>query len=319
MKLNPPNFLAILEEVIEEEDKNYVSKPYEYRHNPSSSTMKRADGKIIGACLRQLWMKAKAFPVSNPKEFKTKLQAGFGNAIHTWVLEKLQKSKRLAVIPEAPGKVSIDPLTRQVSFRLDGLVTHKGELGVFELKTQQGFGLLKMLRDNNNLPAPKDILQVLDYFGTNPAIMWGALVYLGRDSGLRAEYHIWKDDEGKWMIKGLIPHVSPTPIDELTFEKVVDRWKELEGFIDRDEMPPRDYKVVYRAGVIVPHMVKNGTKYKSDFNCIYCSYKDACWSLPGSEEDRYVVRGAKKVEVEAQPLQIGDEFAFNDPEGMGQS
>ena len=294
MKLNPPKMLELVEEVILDDEKERAKKPYVYRHNPSSSTAKREDGTVVGACLRQLWMKSKAFPISNPKKFTTKLQAGFGNAIHTWFAEQLSKSKKITFVAEAAGKILVEPLTKEVSFRLDGLVTHRGELGCFELKTVQTYGLQKMLKENSGLPKPSDILQVLDYFGTNNAIMWASLVYVARDTAMRCEFHIWKDDEdGKFYIKGIVPEVKTQLLAGPSFEKVVERWKELEGYIERDEMPKRDFKVVYRDGEIVPNRTKIGVDYKTDFQCLYCPYMNGCWSLAGAKEDSYQVRGDK--------------------------
>jgi hypothetical protein len=280
-----PNFLELLEEVLTDElkDKKEKYKDYEYKHNPSSSTMVKDDGTVVGACMRQLWYRATKVPESNPNDLTGLLQMGFGDGIHNWLLAKLQKSKRITLLKEAGGRVTIDPLTREVSFRLDGLVTHKGELGGFELKTTQGFGLSYMLKEGG--PKEDHLLQVLDYFATNEAIRWFGLVYVARDSGYRAEFHITKEDDG-FYIKGIKPDMPKRKITDLSFDKVKARWKILEGHIERKEEPPRDFKVVFNdEGKIVDSRVKKGYKYKSHFKCTYCSHKDYCWSQPGAQED----------------------------------
>ncbi len=249
------------------------------------------DDKRIGACMRAMWYKAKQEPESNPRDFSNRLQAGFGNAIHTWVLSKLQKSKKISLTAEAAGRVVVDGLTKEVSFRLDGLVTHRGELGGLEIKTQQGYGLQRMIKDGG--PKASDILQCLSYFGTNEAINWFGLVYLARDSGFRAEYHIWKEDD-KFYIKGLVPHMLTVEITELTFPGIINEWKKLESHIAADTIPKRDYKVVFADdGRIVDSRVKKGYKYKSDFRCIYCSYQGKCWSSEGAKEDSIKIGSAE--------------------------
>lgn len=279
-----PNILKILGEVIDDEDQSRAPRT-EYHHNPSSATMKLEDGRVVGACLRQLWYKAKNQPESDSKELTVKLQGLFGQAIHDAVLAKLQKSKKLSVIPEAAGKVLVDPLTSEVSFRLDGLVTYRGELGVLEIKTKQGFGLQRQIKDRGC--NEDDLLQVLSYFGTNDALRWGSLVYLARDSAYRAEYHITKEEDG-FYVRGILPESSKTKLDHLSFDKIRDRWKELEGFIEKDEMPKRDYKVVFTEdGRITESRIKMGYKYKSDYRCLYCSYQSQCWlNETGADEDK---------------------------------
>ncbi len=286
IKPNPPSFLDLLNEGYEEEEKAFKYRGVdEYRHNPSSATMIGDDGKVVGACLRQLYYRATGEPVSDKKELTNKLQAGFGNGIHDFLTERLQKSDKIKLVPEVPGKVIVDPLTREISFRLDGLVTYLGELGCLEIKTQQSYGLQRMVKEGG--PKKSDILQVLCYFGTNENIRWASLLYVARDSAYRAEYHIYKDlKSDKFMIKGITPVQKEKPIDGLTFDAVLKRWKELEGHVDRRELPKRDYQVVFKAdGTVTDKRTKNGVDYKSDFQCNYCSYQLTCWSGIGAYED----------------------------------
>ena len=286
----PPKFLDLLNNVFVEEATNYKSSG-EYRHNPSSATMVGEDGKVVGACLRALYYKATGEPVSNKKEFTNMLQADFGNGIHDVLTKRLKKSDKIKLDAEVAGKVIIDPLTKEISFRLDGLVTYLGELGCLEIKTQQSYGLQRMVKDGG--PKKSDILQVLCYFGTNENIRWASLLYVARDSAYRAEYHIYKDPSSeKFMIKGITPNQREKPIEDLSFTKIVKRWKELEDHVERKELPKRDYKVVYRDGEIVDKRVKNGVEYATDFQCRYCSYKTTCWSQVGAEQDAYQVRGS---------------------------
>lgn len=287
IRVSPPRFLDLLKEVYEEEDK--TPRSGEFRHNPSSASVKKANGTVVGACLRQLYYKAKGEPVSDPKELTVKLQGDFGNGIHDRVVAKLQKSKKARIIPEAAGQVTVDELTQVVSFRLDGLVTYKGELGCLEIKTQQSFGLQRMIREGG--PKESDILQVLSYFGTNPDLRWAALVYFGRDNALRAEYHIYKNNDGVFVIRGILPARDEKPLaDGLTFGGIVERWKELEGSVRENRIPARDYKVVLtKDGRITDKRTKNGVDYKSDFRCMYCPYMTTCWTQEDAKDFAYKV------------------------------
>lgn len=293
-KPQPPNFLDLLDEVYTQDDAEHAKNaPTDYRHNPSNASMVKEDGKVAGACLRALYFKATKEAPSDVKPLTTKLQGDFGNGIHDRIGEKLLKSDKIKIVLENPGKVIVDPLTKEISFRLDGLVTHKGELGCLEIKTMQSFGLQSMVRTTG----PKDahILQVLCYFGTNPDLRWASLVYFGRDNAFRAEYHVYKDPEGKLMIKGITPRQAEREIVGFSFDKIVERWKELEVAVEQQKLPKRDYKAVFsKEGELTDKRTKNGVEYKTDFACNYCNWKTKCWSEADARHDAYQIPGDKK-------------------------
>lgn len=282
----PPKFLDLLEDTYLEEDKKAVVRTAgDYRHNPSSATMVKPDGTVAGACIRALYYKATSEPVSDPKEFTTRLQAGFGNGIHDYLASQLKKSDKIKYVSEVPGKMILNPLTKEISFRLDGLATYKGEQGCVEIKTMQSYGLNRMVKEGG--PKEAHILQVLCYFGTNPDLRWTSLVYFGRDNAYRAEYHIYKDPESdKFVLKGITPAKAEVPIDSLSFDKVVERWKDLEGYVERGELPKRDYKAVLtKDGLVTDKRVKNAVEYKTDYACLYCPWQSKCWSLPDAQAE----------------------------------
>lgn len=294
-KATPPKFLDLLNEVYAEEDKKSAQRPDNgYRHNPSSASMVTDEGRVVGSCVRALYYRATKEPISDPKPLTSRLQAGFGNGVGDYIVKQLLKSDKIKLVAEAPGKVIVDPLTQEVSFRLDGLVTYKGELGCLELKTMQSFGLQKMVRDGG--PKEAHLLQVLCYFGTNPDLRWASLVYFGRDNAFRAEYHVYRDPATqKFMIRGVTPEKAEKPITELSFDKIVSRWSKLEALVAKKELPPRDYKAVLdKEGCVTPERTKNGVKYSTDFSCKYCSYQTKCWS----SEDAY--KFSRNTEFEAR-------------------
>mgnify|MGYP001579234198 CR=1 FL=1 len=283
-----PNFLDALKEVIELEDTKRASAPYDYRHNPSSASIVSGNGEVVGSCMRQLYYKAKRTVESNPRDFTSRLQAMFGDGIHKVVLDKLQKSTKFTVMPEAAGKVTSDPLTKEISFRLDGLVSHEGQFGGLELKTMNSFGLQRMVKDG--IPKESHLLQVISYFGTNPAIKWFALVYLGRDTAFRAEYHMVREENGDYSVTPIFPSGRKVILDGYGFENIKSRWLQLEKAVSANEVPRREYKVVFNDdGEIVSKRVKKGIEYKSDWQCSWCSYLTTCWSGPDAVKDSVTV------------------------------
>lgn len=285
-KATPPNFLELLEEVYDQEDKKYAENAKEgFRHNPSSASFTKANGEVVGACVRALYYKATKEVPSDAKQLTTKLQGDFGNGIHDKITEKLKKSDKIKIIPESPGKTVVDELTHEVSYRLDGLVTHKGEEGYLELKTMQSYALQRMVKSGT--PRDKDVLQVLSCLGAKPDLRWAALVYFGRDNAFRAEYHIYKDPEtNSYVIRGITPSKHEIDIDELTFEGIVARWKELEVAVAEQKLPKRDFKAVLtKDGKVTDKRVRNYVEYKTASACLYCSWQTKCWTSEGAEKD----------------------------------
>lgn len=285
-KPTPPNFLNLLEEVYQKEDKKREENAKEgFRHNPSSASFTKKSGETVGACVRALYYKATKEPKTEVKPLTVSLQGDFGNGIHDRVTEQLKKSDKIKIIPESPGKVVVDELTNEVSYRLDGLITHKGEEGYLEIKTMQSFALRNMVK--SGAPRDKDVLQVLSCLGAKPELRWAALVYFGRDNAYRAEYHIYKDPEtGTYVFKGITPTKHEQDIDELSFEGIVSRWKELEVAVATQKLPKRDFKAVLKSdGTVTDKRVRNYVEYKTASACMYCSWQTKCWTSEGAEED----------------------------------
>lgn len=288
----PPAFLNLLSDVLTKEESDRARQRHggEIKHYPSSASFRKSDGSVVGACLRAAYYKATGVVETDTRDLTNYLQAGFGNSIHDWLTDKLNKSPKIKVEAEAKGSYSVEGLNKEISFRLDGLVSHNGELGGLEIKTVQSYGLQHMLKEGG--PKEDHLLQILSYFATNEAIRWFCLLYVARDSGYRAEFHLWKNPETEeFMVEGIFPQSKPKPVKELTFEGVVKRWKEYEGFLERQELPPRDFKAVFRDGQVVDRRIKNHVEYQTDFKCRYCSYKTHCWTSPGWEQDQVQIGG----------------------------
>lgn len=279
-----PNILKILETALELDVKaNTLSrKDYGFNHNPSSASIERADGSISGECLRKLYYRATKATQSEDVNANGVMQMGFGDAIHEWILRKLQKSKELTIMAEAKGRALVDPLTREISFRLDGLVTYDGEMGGLELKTTKDRALTD--RDwgiRANGPKEDHLLQVICYFETNKALKWFSLVYITRDSAYGQEYHITREGDTYF--------VDGKAIDaELNFKGISKRWQKLDEHIKSGIIPKRDYKVwLSKEGKIQGTKTINGVTKKSDFRCNYCPYAEQCWSGPDAFKESY--------------------------------
>jgi hypothetical protein len=289
MSYKIPNFVDALEEVLlqESKDRKEKFKDYKYNHNPSSASLKRPDGTVVGACLRQLWYRATKAEESSTPDPKNMIQAGFGDAIHYWLQNKYAKSKTFSIMSESKGRMVLDTLTQEMSYRLDGLIAGEGHFGGLEIKTTQGRALAGGTKKDGSKwgirhEGPKDshILQVICYMKAQPQLEWFALVYFGRDNAYRMQFNITRVGD-EFYLDGV-------KIKDLTFDGIQARWKELEGYVERKELPPRDFKVHLKSdGTIQEVKYIAGDPHKSDFQCLYCPYATKCWSEPDAKKDAY--------------------------------
>lgn len=278
-----PVFLNNLQEVLKSQDarKKTQRKGDDFRHYPSSASLKLPSGKVIGSCLRSQFYRSKDTRVTNPPDFNGYLRMGLGDGIHQWVLSRLQKVKGMVIMPQSGGRTVIDPLTKQVSFRLDALVTYQGKIGGLQLKTVNSRAFSYM----QGRPKDDHLLQCISYFGLNPAIDWFSLVYLGRDNGYVQQFHITKDGD-KFFCQGVFPKTQKYQLVGYSFAGIIQRWSQLQKHLKSDTEPSRDFKVVFdKDGQITDKRQKAGKVYKSDPRCLYCPYLQHCWEQPGAQSD----------------------------------
>lgn len=279
------SFLALIDTELKREQaaKEVYYKDRPYAHYPSSASCVKPDGSVVGACLRNLYWRATKEPVDETADtLASVLQRGFGDAIHTWLSEKLKKVEGLSFTPEVPGKWSVDGLTREVSYRMDGLATIDGKKGGLEIKTTQGRGLEYMIKEGG--PKEAHMLQTLDYLGANPELSFFNLVYVARDSGFNVEYRITRESEGLVLAQVYPSHKALGRIEGISVEGTNKRRKELEEAVVNKTLPKRDFAVfLNKDGGIQDVRTKGGERYKSDFMCLYCDYAKKCWSMPDAK------------------------------------
>ena len=284
-------FLSLLsdhmEQVAKEKDAYYKNRPY--AHYPSSASAITPDGSVVGACLRNQYWKAIKEPSEEQWSLPSQLQRGFGDAIHDWLFAKLKKIDGFVLTAEHAGKLTVDGLSREISYRMDGHVVIGDKVGGVELKTSQGRAIDKMIKEGG--PKEHHILQVLDYFNANPNFSFFSMMYVARDSGYSVEYHIRRDKDSFYLSQ-VYPFVGPErELKHLTLASMKARRKALETAVESKTLPPRDYKVfLNKDGEIQEMRQSKGEKYKSDFWCLYCDYAKKCWSMPDAKANEKEIK-----------------------------
>lgn len=288
-----PVILHEIEKILlkREADKKALRTDKTFRHYPSSGSIEMPDGTVVGSCLRKSYYQSKEVPITNPSDFSNLLQREFGNAIHTFLQDALEDSKALRVKTEVPGRVIVNPLTKEMSFRIDGVVNHDGIKGGIEIKTAQGRSLQYAKKEGSE-PRQSYSLQVADYFVANPDIAWFSLVIVARDSGFRMEYHYTWEDDGIY-VQGVVPYSAKVRLAWLDIGKSLARRATLEKAIETNTVPPRDFKIIIDDdGSFVEKRQRNKIEYKSHYMCFsYCEWRDHCWKQPDAKQDAIKIPG----------------------------
>lgn len=133
------------------------------------------------------------------------------------------------------------------------------ETSGIELKTSFGRGIVEIAK--SGAPKESDEAQAKIYVATTNFLDSFSLPYLGRDSFYRAEFDIKMTLEEKESFK----------------KKVIERFKLFEDYLERKELPPRDYTVVIKDGEIREKTQYQKADYKSDWQCRYCLRMSHCW------------------------------------------
>lgn len=271
------NFPNLIYQTLQ--DDNLQRKPG--GHNPSSASFKYPDGKLIGTDLLTQWLKWREVPYSNAPDGAALFKMRMGDSAHYAISSVLKRNKSLKVLAEQDasfvvGNSKLLPgLTFPITYRLDCLVNDGNELGIVEVKStmQQvmyspGWGL------KFTGPKVEHLLQCISYIELAPMVKYVSLVYVDRGSGGMLQFNIEKKGKG-YTVDG-------KPVQDITWEGITSRWKELEVYLKSNEQPPieRSVWINDKTGEVMDVKTIGGQKFKSDWEWLYSSYRDYVWKNP---------------------------------------
>ena len=271
---------------------------------PSSASVeyKDADGnrKVDGACLRQQFYSHCGVERTEPMSEDVILKLEFGNWAHEMLVEMVKRHGSYLgdeIRMFQPGPPAI-------SGRADLFVADPKDNSPVgcEIKSVGGYYGVKATIKGTKAepPRPKadhvlQCLPYLDFYGKYGLTRW-ILLYFDRDSCAMAEYVIMLDDDGSAIIQG---NDFVETHRHLNVKAVRARWIELQNFIERGELPPRDYMLQWSNKDIlnkkangeltktdekaVDAKLKSGKTDiplldKGDWRCAYCDWKTKCYS-----------------------------------------
>jgi len=217
-------------------------------------------------CRRQLFYKWTKVAPSNPMDASAIYKMQMGNAIHD-LLFKLLKEAGLTISNEIAFKYKSPFLKYEISGRIDNVfIDADGIKYGIEIKSSYGKGIIELVKQKQ--PKREALIQVSLYlFCTDIKKFY--IIYFGRDNAYRTQFEVTKDDDNKIYINNQLVAVD--------FYEVISKFKQIEEAVDSNKIPDRDYNVIIKDKQIKEKIQKDKIIYKSDWQCMYCVYKNECW------------------------------------------
>lgn len=246
--------------------------------------------EVIGNCMRASYYRYKGGFTGTAFTSYTQWIFLTGRAVEA---ELIDKWKEMGIWVD--NNIKFRSVEHHISGEIDVVVRdpQTGELILVECKTYYGYEATKEICGNPKkgiLGKPKDsnLLQILIYLYLHQHIFArGKLIYIDKTCKDHAEFEITlSKEDGKTypVINGIVQR-------RFAIEQILDRYKMLRISVIEDDIPDRDFELVYSAKKIEKLFAAkeiSKTKYEKwqkkgipigDWNCNYCRYKIECWGL----------------------------------------
>lgn len=255
---------------------------------------------VHGKCLREEFYLRKGFPVTNPPSAYTELIWDLGKAAEGVVLDAW---KRMGVYVASNEKFGISFGELSVSGEIDAVLKEPktGQMFGVEVKSIYGYVGEKEVFGNSSTkgyPKLSNLMQCFLYAyvfrpgnGERTELPYFKIFYISRGSAETADFTVRAVSvNGDWY-----PEVDGQIDKRIALSKMLERWNTLTRYLEKNELPPRDYAIkyndyqielYYHAGLISDSAYDKWKKGKSttlanrpgDWNCNYCHFKSLCYS-----------------------------------------
>lgn len=218
----------------------------------------------LSDCKRKIFY-SKTGETPAPIELPSLLKMEWGNILHDDIQERLQNHGILESFEEL-RTIEYEGLT--FNYFYDGILNDNGNRSILEIKTVYASGYTTIEK------APKDehVLQAISYM-IFEKLDKAYILYAGRDNGYLKQHEVNFCD-GKVCV-----NYVETDLMEV-WKRKIEELAALKTKIELSILPQRDYSISLKnaGGVIVDNFQKDNQKYKSDWRCQYCGFKDICWA-----------------------------------------
>lgn len=260
-------------------------------HYPSQASVKYmhtgyGEEMIKGACLRAIYYRCKGY---EPEPFNARTMYTFacGNILEDWITEQM---KRMGIYRDNSVKFFNNDL--KISGEIDILVEEPSskELVIVEVKSTSGYYSWREIAGNKSIkgkPKPAHLLQLMLYlYEFRIQVKKGILLYFNLDNKNLKQFVVELHEEGGKHY----PIIDGKLYKNFSVQDIHARYEEVQGYIDRNELPPCDFKKQYTPEEVELYHARGDvakTKYEAykrnaeknplcDWNCSYCSMIEHC-------------------------------------------
>jgi len=255
---------------------------------------KHGDLVTTGGCLRASYFRVTGDFEKIGHSAYTQWIFAMGNAVEQILV---QQAKEAGIWVD--NNVKFYDKETNISGEIDLIISEPptGVITIAEIKSFYGYYAGRELFGNKTIKAqPRyyQMLQLLVYLSIfKDQFPYGRMAYMARDDIRRKSFKIGIHQEGE----NGYPVIDGEVLRLFTVNDIMDRYKKLQGYIDRKEVPPADYELQYSDAKINDFRPKklggkdkiSKTKYEAwqkgklkpheyvgDFQCGYCSYRKIC-------------------------------------------
>ena len=267
---------------------SYRNRTNHYPSQASVKYMHTGYGEEItkGTCLRAVYYRCKGYE-AEPFNARTMYIFACGNIVEDWFIEQ---TKQMGIWKANSVKFFNNDI--RLSGEIDILVEEPEteELVIIEMKTTAGYYSWKEINGNMSTKGkakPAHLLQLMLYlYEYREQVSKGVLLYFNLENKERKQFIVkLHEEDGKHY-----PVIDGKLYKNFSVQDIHARYEEVQGYIDRDQLPPRDFQLEYSAeltelkntrGEIAKTKYekwkRNPTKYPiGDWECAYCAYQDHC-------------------------------------------
>lgn len=240
--------------ILKEIDTYLEDRDYE---NEASKVRKSHHPSEVSACNRAIYYRWTKAPITNPRNAESIWRMEMGKAVELLAVGYL-KGMGYEVIEQEEVTIEASPLIHPVHGYIDITIQTVDGLHRAEVKTTWGQGT-KAIQYNG--PQKEHVEQAMCYM-IDKGINVYNMIYIARDTLWRSEFVIKKT---QWELDNFRAHM-------------ISKFAHIESCVDEKVMPPRDFSAIVADGEVKATIQRNGVKYKSDWNCLYCVRRDLCYA-----------------------------------------
>jgi hypothetical protein len=272
---------------------------------PTSASCRDTKGELHGACLRAVAYDHYSTGKSNPYSPETMYTFELGRQIESMYIEIF---KRMGLF--VADHIKFYNPDFHVSGELDVVLREApGSPIIYGLEVKTSYGdyfKMAQITGRPGVPAaPKEehVMQVMMYLDNFPKLPYFKLIYLGRDKFDRTEYTIRLVEVNGDKLAEITHLDGHTVVDPgLSIARIYNRYKDLRAYINKKELPPRDYRPTMTleemqadlaAGKLTKTKMKSFEKGEiktADWRCRYCNHKSLCRVMPEEKVENFMDR-----------------------------